>query len=328
MIERLPGYVCAKLLHKNPSLPMNYTLGVTYKCNSRCKSCRIYERETTYEMSAKEWRGIFIQLAHSPYWITFTGGEPFLYNDLVETYWDLVETCSPKMINIPTNGLLTERIVDWTWQMCKMKSKTSLTINVSIDGIKDENDYIRGVPSAYEKALETVKKLQELKVENLNVGIHTVISRFNVANFKTIYKTLSPLVKPSFYITEIAENRNELGTMGINIAPTAQEYKEAVGILATGRGIKGFLRERYYKNVIEKKKLPCYAGYASCQITPNGDVWPCCMKARSVGNVLNESFRDIWTGEDICHLREVQDCNCTLANAAYTNMILSPWSLL
>ena len=327
MIERLPGYVYAKMTKSAPSLPMNYTLGVTYKCNSRCMTCRIYERKAVVEMSPAEWREVFEQLGHSPYWVTFTGGEPFLYNDLVETYWDLIETCSPKMINIPTNGLLPDKIVDWVWQMSKMK-RTSLTINVSIDDIGQPNDLIRGVPGAYERALETVRRLQEIEADNLSIGIHTVISRFNVEHFHEIYQTLSPFVRPSLYITEIAESRVELGTNMMVLSPTTQEYKKAVGCIKTGKGIKGLLRSKYYKNVIEKKKLPCYAGYASCQITPDGDVWPCCITAYSIGNVLRHDFKTIWHGEGARHFRDVQNCSCTLANAAYTNMVLNPWSLL
>jgi MoaA/NifB/PqqE/SkfB family radical SAM enzyme len=237
------------------------------------------------------------------------------------------------MINIPTNGLLPEHIEKYVWQMCKMAPKTLFTVNVSIDHIGTKDDEIRGVPNAYEKAVETVKRLRLLQQENLSVGIHTVISKFNADDFSEIYTTLNKLVEHSLYITEIAENRNELCTMGLNIEPTADQYKYATDCINSGTGMKGFLRGRYYRNTIQwlrskKRVIPCYAGYASCQITPNGDVWFCCINAKSVGNIREHDFRDIWRGKKATKVREDATCSCPLANASYTNMILSPWSLL
>jgi MoaA/NifB/PqqE/SkfB family radical SAM enzyme len=237
------------------------------------------------------------------------------------------------MINIPTNGLLPEHIEKHVWQMCKMAPKTLFTVNVSIDHIGTKDDEIRGVPNAYEKAIETVKRLQLLRQENLSVGIHTVISKFNADDFSEIYTTLSKLVEHSLYITEIAENRNELCTMYLDINPTAEQYKYATDCINSGTGMKGFLRGRYYRNTSQwlrnkKRVIPCYAGHASCQITPNGDVWFCCISAKSVGNIREHDFRDIWRGKKATEVRENTTCSCPLANASYTNMILSPWSLL
>ena len=325
---RLPLYK----LHV-PIMPTNYTLGLTYRCNSRCKTCRVYEKEKACELSVAEWQRVFKSLGNSPYWVTFTGGEPFLYDDLLEVCWNLVETCHPKMINIPTNGLLVDKIEKSTWQMCKMASKTLFTVNVSIDHIGEKDDEIRGVPGAYEKAIETIKRLQHLQQENLKVGIHTVVSKFNVDEFSWVSHILSKLVEHSLYITEVAENRNELYTMFLDIAPTQEQYTYAINCINTGAGIKGFLRSRYYRNTLQwlkskKRIIPCYAGHTSCQITPDGNVWFCCVNAKSVGNVREHDFRDIWRGKKANELRKDTTCSCPLANASYTNMILSPWSLL
>ena len=327
MIERLPLYK----LHI-PILPMNYTLGLTYKCNSRCKTCRVYEREPVEEMLPTEWLRIFKQLGKSPYWITFTGGEPFLYKDLPEVYYDLTETCNPKLINIPTNGLLTERIVDWVWQMTKASPHTKLTVNVSIDALSSLNDEIRGISGAYDRAVETVKKLQELHLDNLDVGVHTVISTFNIADFTHIQHELSALVRPGLYITEIAELRNELANRDIEITPRPDQYLCVFDSIKTSNTWKGILRSRYYYMTAKwlythQQEFPCYAGYASCQITPNGDVWFCCTLAISIGNLREKDFRTIWQGKEATNLRKDTKCTCPLANASYTNMILSPWRL-
>jgi hypothetical protein len=50
------------------------------------------------------------------------------------------------------------------------------------------------------------------------LGIHSVISTFNVKRFSEIYEGLVQL-EPDSYITEVAEERAELLTVGTGITP-------------------------------------------------------------------------------------------------------------
>jgi len=59
------------------------------------------------------------------------------------------------------------------------------------------------------------------------VGIHTVISKFNVERFREIAGGLMDL-HPDSYITEIAENRVELDTMNEDITPRVMDYSQAI----------------------------------------------------------------------------------------------------
>jgi hypothetical protein len=65
---------------------------------------------------------------------------------------------------------------------------------------------------------------------------------------------------------------------------------------------------------------------ASAQISPNGDVWTCCIRAESVGNLRehNYDFRATWSTSKAGELRrsiKAGECYCPLANASYTNML-------
>jgi hypothetical protein len=69
------------------------------------------------------------------------------------------------------------------------------------------------------------------------------------------------------------------------------------------------------------------AGVASAQIAPNGDVWTCCIRAESMGNLREHDydFRTVWTTGKAQQLRrsiKAGECHCPLANASYTNMLL------
>lgn len=341
MIELIPKvafYKFTKATYMTPPLPMNYTLGLTYKCQSRCATCRVWERKS-YEMNPEEWEIIFKNIGKSPYWVTFTGGEPFLYKDITEVFYHLTRICKPKMVNIPTNGQ-SKRIEREVWDMCKLAPDVELTVNVSLDHYNPErNDKIRGLPGYFKNAFSTLAKLQDIEslLPNLNVGIHTVISKHNVSDFPEIGYVLSKfLPKPENYITEIAEGRVELGTTELDITPDREQYRTAIESLITEKpGIKQAFRRRYYRNVCQildrKKTIPCYAGYSSCQITPDGNIWMCCIKSQSIGNLRGNSynFKKLWRGDKAREIREInRECFCPMANVSYTNMLMHPKTAL
>ncbi len=325
--------------------PMNLTVSLTFRCNSRCQTCNVYTRKSP-ELSLEEWRKVFQSLGKSPFWVTISGGEPFLYQDIQELVTSLYDTCHPSIINIPTNGLLQERIPAIVRQIAHHCAKAQIVINLSIDDIEEKHDTIRGVPGNYRKALKTYAALKAIDAPNLTVGIHTVISRCNVQRIPQIYEHLRTL-RPDSYVTEIAEERVELGTIGSGITPEYSDYAGAVDFLAErlrndhfsriGRITRAF-RLQYYQMVKkilrgQRQVIPCYAGFSSAQIAPNGDVWMCCTKAESIGNLeeVNYEFSKVWTSKKARQLRQSiknGECYCPLANASYTNMLCDFKTLL
>ena len=321
-------------------LPINYTISLTYNCNSKCSTCNIYKRRTK-DMSVDEFKRVFSSLKKSPYWVTFSGGEPFLRKDLPQIINACYDLCQPKIINIPTNGILTHKIKDYVKAICQHCEKAQIIVNLSIDGIDEEHDKIRNVKGNYSRAINSYRELKKLKMKNLSVGIHSVISRYNVDNFTCIANTLMNL-EPDQYITEIAEERQELHTIGMRITPELIKYKAAADFLihrikhtdikkSTNKIAQAFRIEYYnfVKDILRDKKqiIPCYSGIASAQIAPNGDVWVCCVKGRPLGNLRksNYNFSEIWKNIEFRNERKSirrKECYCPLANSAYTNMLL------
>jgi hypothetical protein len=88
------------------------------------------------------------------------------------------------------------------------------------------------------------------------------------------------------------------------------------------------------KRVLKEHRqiIPCYSGFASAQIAPDGDVWMCCIKAETIGNLrdVGYDFGKIWFSERAKELRQTiksEKCCCPLANASYTNMLHNIGSL-
>ena len=190
--------------------------------------------------------------------------------------------------------------------------------------------------------MRTYAGLKALKgrFKNFTLGVHTVTSNFNVDEFDTIYAFVRDELKPDSFISEIAEERVELDTVGMGITPPIQRYQPVIERLQEGihkaefNGVSRItqaFRDRYYdivkRTLAEKRQvIPCLAGVASAQIAPNGDVWTCCIRAESVGNLREHDydFKSTWNTARANELRrsiKAGECYCPLANASYTNML-------
>jgi len=325
-------------------LPFNITVSPTFKCNSLCRTCKVYQRKSV-ELSKLEWARIFKSLGRSVNWITFSGGEPFLKKDIVDIVKSAYEQCHPPVINIPTNGLRHKIIPEKINQIAQQCPKSQIIINISIDEIGEKHDLIRGVKNSYASALLTLEKIKNLRCPNITIGIHTVLSKFNCVRFSEIFKSIQKL-HPDSYITEIAEERVELNTIGVDITPPADDYFRAINFLMSQmkrQKFKGIaritqaFRFQYYEFVKQtltehRQIIPCYAGFASAHIIPNGDVWMCCIKGEVIGNLkeVDFDFKKVWFSEKAEKIRKKivnKECYCPLANAAYTNMLFN-WSAL
>lgn len=346
LLSALPKYKYA--YHINNTLkpnPVNITLSLLYSCNSRCQTCNVYEKRVN-NFTVDEYDKTLATLRETAYWFTLSGGEPFLRKDIVDICKVAYERCKPGIINIPTNGSLNKVIPERVEEIVKNSPNSDIVINLSLDGIGYEHDQIRGYPGSWERALKTYQDLKKLShYPNFTLGIHTVISNFNVKRFPEIYQELIKL-NPDSYITEIAEERVELGTMGAAITPGLDEYAGSIDFLIEkmkDTSVKGVariaqaFRFEYYELVKKylrqhKQVIPCYAGISSAQISPDGEVWPCCIRADSMGNLrdYNYDFNAVWNSAEARKIRtsiKNRECACPLANASYTNMLVHSASL-
>lgn len=356
LLARLPLYNVFRRIGRPRILPVNYTFSITNMCNSRCGTCFIWKlygekpELKSEELTLQEWERIFAGLGKSPFWITISGGEPYLRKDLVEICRAICELNDPKIISIPTNGLLYERMSDWTpkiLQAC-IDNDVKLVVNLSLDDVGKFHDEIRGVKKNWEYSMKTLSALKNLKEKYpcLTTGIHTVISKYNVHRLHPIVDYILNTLKPDHYIMEVAEERSELFSIGSEITPSSEElkdelckildylkprYKRAKGISKVSLAF----RLRYYElvpKILQAKRqlIPCMASFASCHINPYGEVWACCVLGyeANMGNLrhCDYNFKRLWSSERVEKVRETIRkgmCSCPLANANYTNLLFN-----
>src|ERR1700694_2527966 len=214
------------------ALPMNLTISVSYRCNSRCKTCNVWQRPND-DFTIEEYDKTFATIGRAAYWFTFSGGEPTLRKDLPEMVGLAYQHCRPGIINIPTNGIQDKIIPGRVEQVLQAAPGSEVIINLSLDGVGVKHDIVRGVKGNFERAMRTYAGLKALKsrYKNFTLGVHTVISNFNVDEFENIYNFVHNELKPDSFISEIAEERVELDTVGMGITPSINKYRPVINKL-------------------------------------------------------------------------------------------------
>lgn len=339
VLARVPLFKLYRRFGWPRMLPLSLTLSPSPKCNSRCLTCNIWMKRED-ELTIEEWDKVLASLGRAPYWFTISGGEPLMYPHVVELARLAYQHCRPGVINIPTNGILPS-IPERVERIARSCPESQLIVNLSLDGVGKQHDYIRGVPGNFEKFEERLGELLALRASlpNLTVGIHSVVSTFSVGHLDQLIAYADRSGADQF-ITEIAEPRVELDTIGLPITPSPEDYSKAIDRLIAyveGKRFTGMarfteaFRVEYYKLVKrildeQDQVIDCYAGWVSAQIYADGTVWPCCVRADNLGNLRSHGydFGSIWFGEKLEQVRRsiaAKECHCPLANATYTNML-------
>jgi len=334
--------------------PINVTFSVTRRCQSKCRTCFIWEHDCGDDMDLQTIERLFRSIGWT-YFFNVSGGEPFLRDDLPEIVALACRFMTPAVIHIPTNAIAVDRVIDMTGEILRVIDREApgsvLTIKPSFDGVGELHDEIRGVPGNFERLLETLSRLKALQEEhsNLHVGVGTVISRFNADRLDEIIDYSRSLGVDS-YINEIAEEREEFFNIGSGITPDGESYERIMevfkgSVLEKMKDMKLLprittaFRVVYYDLVVrileeQRQVIPCSAGLMNVHINSDGGIWPCAVLAYSgqMGKVdENTDFREIWNSGEARRIRRSirrGECHCPLANQAYSNILLHPRSLL
>ena len=150
---------------------LNGTVIVTYRCNARCSMCNRYKAPSKPE---EEISIETIKKLPKMYFTNITGGEPFIRTDLKDIVRELYKKSD--RIVISTNGFFTDRIVD----LCK--EFPQIGIRISIEGLEQTNNEIRGLQNGYQRGYGTLKKLREMGMKDVGFGmtvrIRTLLTLF------------------------------------------------------------------------------------------------------------------------------------------------------
>lgn len=325
--------------------PIQLTFFVTRRCNARCPFCFYLngsggELPAGGEFSLEEVRAAAPSLGKL-LWLAFSGGEPYLRQDLVQLSRAFYEANCPAILLYSTNGFAPERIAEATEEIAARCRRSTVVVKVSLDGVGEAHDRLRGVPGGFEKALRTYRLLARLaaRYANLELGVNTVLQRDNQEQIGAIVDFVRALPHLRAHTVSLVRGRpREAGCLEV----LPERYREAAARLeAEPRTYRFFgarlkaaqdlvQRRLIYATMIERKRqIPCYAGRLNLVLAENGALYPCEMLGSTLGNLREHGYdvRRVVASERARALLEqiaAGRCYCTHECYFITNILFNP----
>jgi MoaA/NifB/PqqE/SkfB family radical SAM enzyme len=337
-----------KRLSRRKGKPVHLILFITDHCNAKCGTCFYWQSLNQGESLKMDQIDKISDAIGELVWLDLSGGEPFLRQDIDRICHRFVDANQVRFINIPTNAIQTGVIEKSVRAILKNPAPFRLNIAISLDGIGETHDRIRGVPGNYPKALATLEAMQRIREEDsrLALSVVTTLMRDNVADVKRLLETGLAEWKLDYHSINILRGQPMDPALH---APTPEQFAEIAelqlkqcrsyfrgrwGLFSGAVATMGrYMLNRYYMREMEgnPKEISCNAGDVSCVIDANCDVYFCEL-LKPIGNlkVYNWDFDRLWHDFEATTLRQkVQNgCHCTHECFHTKNLIFTPWRLV
>ncbi|MDR0895071.1 MAG: radical SAM protein [Prevotellaceae bacterium] len=288
--------------------PTDMCLIVTYRCPMKCTMCNIWQNPTE---KSREITPAEMERLPRVKFINLTGGEPFVREDLEEIV-DVAFRKAPRVV-ISTSGWFEERIIDLARRYPK------IGIRISIEGLSEKNDALRGRAGGFDRGLRTLLTLKEMGVKDIGFGI--TVSDHNSADMLSLYQ-LSRALGMEF--ATAALHNSYYFHKSDNVIANREEVCRNFGTLMEWqlkeRNPKSWFRAYFNSGLINyvrgnPRLLPCEAGLVNFFVDPYGEVYPCNgLEAKywkeSMGNIRTmTSFEALWSSEQAARVRDLV-CHC------------------
>ena len=302
---------------------LNGTVIVTYRCNARCSMCNRYKAPSKAE---EEISIDTIKKLPKMYFTNITGGEPFIREDLNEIVRELYKKSD--RIVISTNGFFTDRIVD----LCK--EFPQIGIRISIEGLENTNNEIRGLKDGFNKGYTTLKTLVDMGMKDVGFGM--TVQDKNAPDLVPLYELSDEMgmefatasLHNSFYFVE-AKNIIKDRPM------VAENFEKLINEMLNSNSPKKWFRAYFNHGLInyiygQKRLLPCDMSFDTFFIDPYGDVMPCngTKDKEVMGNLNEQNWDELWNSEQADRVREkVRHCdrNCWMIGSVSPAMHKYIW---
>lgn len=292
------------------------SLEITHHCVARCIMCNIWKIPRTLPMlSLEDWLGLLASPAFSDLReLDITGGEPFFSADLPGLLSGILRLKGTRLealrsVAITTNGLLTDKVLTETEKILPavQAAGMGLVMACAMDAIGPLHDQVRNVPGAWEKVNATIQGLMALRARwpNLVIGLKTTILPRTVEELPGLaayaakhglFTILSPVI--------VTKGRYLNAAMAEELSLGDAHIARIVSFLETGGTGWGFHRQallRYFATGMMKK--PCSCGFNYVFVRSTGEVFPCPLMDRSLGNVRSTAFDTLFRSQKASRFR-------------------------
>lgn len=305
----LGNYSILKIISPRPDY---VEVRVTEGCNSRCITCRAWKNSREGELSTQEMIDAFKQLREIGVTsIRISGGEPLIRSDIIE----LIKECKRlkfQDIYVATNGLLLKPKAE------ELVEGGVTHFGVSLDGIKETNDLIRGVPGSFERVLEgisAVKRSLKKMGTDVPITVFTTLLRQNIREVPSLLK-LAEDIGVNWCFSLLDGNLDFFEGVDISELVIKDEkvidktidylknlWYEKPWLVYSGPDILEYARS-YLKGTNRDDDLPCTLGYKLISIGSRGEVYPGCYVFKPIGSIRETRLSEIVKSKDYRALAE------------------------
>lgn len=273
----------------------------TKRCNAHCAFCgsscgreAMAEELTTQEI-LRTFREIAGDTDATRIMINVTGGEPLMRPDL----FDVMAEC--QRLGFPwglvTNGMLiTDDVIR------RMQATGMRTISVSLDGLPETHDRLRGVPGSHERIITALQKLRAADFLQ-HIQVTTVVNRQNIGELEALRETLLPLELDSWRVAIVdgigraaGQDALLLGTKELRVYLGFIEQHRRDPLLPVITSCSHYLGDR--DGALGREPFACHTGKSVGSILANGDIFVCPNVPRVPeliqGNVRRNRFMQVW----------------------------------
>lgn len=286
----------------------------TWRCNLRCRNCSVWKKVDPDELDEEEVESLLAKIKFLDI-IKVTGGEPFIRDDIISLISAIRRIINPYMIQITTNGTYTERILE----SIKRTHFPGLHLRISLDGVGEVHDKIRGMEGCYNKVRETISALIDLRKKlPFRLGINYSLREETVPFLPEMFKfcrengidlILGYPVKP--FLKDIDFNSVDFSLETSD--KVLKVYKSYVNLQTPGTNflesmLANFLNKEFLrKKSINDLKFDCGELRDLIYILPDGNVITCGLRQKKIFNLLRDDFRRKWFAKEIKYWREIVD---------------------
>lgn len=308
--------------------PFLLTVVVTRRCNSRCQMCHIWQEKDPPELSLDEYRQIFREPWPFVRALTITGGEPTLRADLPEIFEILRSSCpNVEHLELATSGLNVKRALRFVEQMAQSIQAQpgrirKFNVQISLDGLDDMHDTIRGIDGFFEKVTDTLEGLAELgrRFPFLHRKISTVVMPQNLPHADRLWEYaaaqhvpihFSPIVVSGQYYANTAEGSDLIFISGADNSHAAVNFFNRLA-QSDASALKFYYADVAKMLTGAQRGRRCMMGFYGFILEHDGNIYSCVnCEQYSFGSVLTQSFDEVWFGpQAVDARRKVRETCC------------------
>lgn len=293
--------------------PKVVILPLTYKCNARCKMCDIWKQKENLELEYSVLEIFFSDelIKSSLQSVNLTGGEPLLRKDLLQIVELIAKKCEKlDVITINTNGFFYDKYYSIIEQIAEIQKKYNnfkLNFYLSLDGIGEDHDKVRGIFGFFEHLEKTLEIFDTLKEKyKFEYSLNFTISKVNYKEMDNVYNYAINRNIPIDFTYGMESGVYFVNEENANIGMTTQEEKNYVSTTLKRYMSEGHLTysKAYYRNLIkmiggDERRIGCIFSDEGLFLHPSGNVYRCWAYEKIMGNIKDYTISDIW------------DINCT-----------------